>query len=65
MDKVQRRALGFAVWVILALIVTLLLDSYVPRLRGLGGACACRSWFRLCLWNGANGSDEPQMATRV
>jgi hypothetical protein len=38
MDKVQRRALGFAVWVILALIVTLLLDSYVPRLRGLGGA---------------------------
>jgi hypothetical protein len=38
MDKVQRRALGFAVWVILALIVTLLLDSYVPRLRGLGAA---------------------------
>jgi uncharacterized membrane protein YgaE (UPF0421/DUF939 family) len=36
MDKVQRRALGFAVWVILALIVTLLLDCYVPRLRGLG-----------------------------
>jgi hypothetical protein len=38
MDKVQLRALGFAVWVILALIVTLLLDSYEPRLRGLGGA---------------------------
>jgi hypothetical protein len=37
MDKAQRRALGFAVWVILALIVTLLLDSYVLRLRGLGG----------------------------
>jgi hypothetical protein len=36
MDKVQRRALGFAVWFILALIVTPLLDSYVPRLRGLG-----------------------------
>ena len=38
MDKVQRRALGFAVWVILALIATLVLDSYVPRLRGLGAA---------------------------
>jgi hypothetical protein len=38
MDKVQRRALRFAVWVILALIVTLLLNSYVLRLRGLGGA---------------------------
>ena len=38
MDKVQRRALGFAVWVILALIVTLLLDSYEPLLQGLGGA---------------------------
>ncbi len=38
MDKVQRRALGFAAWVNLALTGTLLLDSYVPRLRGLGGA---------------------------
>ena len=37
MDKVQRRALRFAVWVLLALIVTLLLNSYVPRLRSLGG----------------------------
>ncbi len=63
MDKVQRRALGFAIWVILALIVTLLLNSYVPRLRGLGAAlclplmvpCAGvvvradgASWFRFC-----------------
>jgi hypothetical protein len=38
MGKVQRRALRFAAWVILAVTVTLLLDSYVPRLRGLGGA---------------------------
>jgi hypothetical protein len=38
MDKVQRRAFGFAAWVILALIVTLLLDSYVPHLRGFGAA---------------------------
>jgi hypothetical protein len=44
MDKVQRRALGFAVWVILALIVTLLLDSYVPRLRGLGAALSGVAW---------------------
>jgi hypothetical protein len=49
MDKVQRRALGFAVGVILVLIVTLLLDSYIPRLRGLGAALCLPLMVRMLL----------------
>ena len=60
MDKVQRRALGFAVWVILALIVTLLSTLTYPGCGVWAEPCACRSWCRLCLWNGGNGSDEPR-----
>ena len=63
MDKVERRALGFAVWVILALILTLLLDSYIPRLRGLGAALCLPLMVPIVLWNGGNGRDEPQMVT--
>jgi hypothetical protein len=46
MYKVQRRALGFAVGVILALIATLLLDPYIPRVGVWAQPCASRSWFR-------------------
>jgi len=66
MDKLQRRALGFAVWVILGSHRDPTTRLLRPPAAGFGRMpCACRSWFRLCLWNGGNGSDEPQMATSV